>query len=114
MDNLYELMLVGNSKLSEAEEKKLEGKIADFLKNEGKILKKSLFGKKELAFPIKKEASGNFWLYNLQLISTEVNPFSQKLRMEESVLRFLLIKNPEVKTKNKTEPVVKVKKEKKA
>ena len=109
--NLYEVMLIGNIALSESEEKKLDKKIEDFLKDKGKIVKKSLFGKRELAYPIKKETKGNYWIYNLELESGVVSQFCQKLKMEESVLRFLLLKSREIIEKAKPKTVKKVKKD---
>ncbi|KKS47558.1 30S ribosomal protein S6 [Candidatus Gottesmanbacteria bacterium RIFCSPLOWO2_02_FULL_42_29] len=109
--NLYEMMLIENSALSESEEKKLDKKIEDFLKDKGKIVKKSLFGKRELAYPIKKETKGNYWIYNLELDPGAVSQFSQKLKMEESVLRFLLLKSQTVLEKAKGKTVKKVKKD---
>ncbi len=93
----YELCLVFSSKLGKEEQEKLLGKIkADIEKSGGKIEKEEEWGKRELAYRIKKEAEGIYILFFLKLPEEGVNTFEQRLKLEEKILRYLLVRSEEV------------------
>ena len=92
MDNLYEMMLISKHTLSEADEKKLMVRMEKMLAGSGKIVKTENLGKKQLAYRIKKETEGNYRLLNLELKPVSIAEITAKLKMEEDILRFLILK----------------------
>ncbi len=92
MQNQYELMLIVKPQVSEEAEKKIIEQVGKFIKDKGKIATITPLGKKQLAYPIKKERSGNFHLFKLELVGKEVGPLSNKFKLEEVILRYLFIK----------------------
>ena len=92
MDNLYEIMLINKPSLSDSEESKLFDRIAKHIGDKGKIIKKESLGKKQLAYRIKKEQEGNYHLLKLNIQSAEIAAISQKLTLEDNILRFLILK----------------------
>jgi len=92
MQNAYELMLILLTSLTEKEEKKILEEVKKYLKDEGKIKETTHFGKRKLAYPIKKENDGNYWLLNLAVDGKEASDLSQKLKAEEKILRYLLLR----------------------
>lgn len=92
MRNQYELMLIVKSQTIEEAEKKITELVGKYLKDKGKIASITPLGRKQLVYPIKKERSGNFLLLKLELSGKEVGQLSEKLRLEEDILRYLFIK----------------------
>ena len=62
------------------------------IKTEGKISQPSHYGKLDLAYPIKKEDQGDYWTWVIATDPKEIAPFTLKLKSEDGLLRFLLLK----------------------
>ncbi len=90
--NNYEIMFIVKSTI----EKDEVSKIADYLKkvitdNKGKIESFKELGQKELAYPIKKEISGYYFLVNLSASAEAIKEFDRKALIEENLIRHLVI-----------------------
>lgn len=91
--NNYELTLVFDSELSAEDIKKLADKIKKIIEDaKGVLGEASDWGKKDLAYPIKKKSHGVYQLWSLQLEGASVDPLSKKLAMEGDLLRCLLVR----------------------
>ena len=89
----YEIMFIVKTTIDEAETKKS----ADALKSvitsmKGKVIDFKEMGQKEFAYPIKKEVSGFYYLMICEAPSDAINEFERKSRIDENVLRHLVIK----------------------
>ena len=101
----YDLVVVLRPSLKDAERKKLVDGIKTNLKGM-KIAKEEEWGQKPLAYTIKKEAAGNYFLFKLETASAsnaanangvgaeETIPagFEQKLLTNDNILRHLLLR----------------------
>ncbi|OGG30918.1 30S ribosomal protein S6 [Candidatus Gottesmanbacteria bacterium RIFCSPLOWO2_02_FULL_38_8] len=85
-------MLIERPGVSESEEKKLLVRLEKLLEGNGKIVKTENLGKKALSYRIKKETEGKYWLLNLEIKPASVSEFSAKIKMEEDILRFLILR----------------------
>jgi len=94
----YELMLVLKSSVTDEEEKKIFAQIGKAL-NSHKLGKPEFIGKKNLAYPIKKEKEGKYWLLEIEGEGKEAHGFFEKLKLEETVLRYLVIRKDSPKQK---------------
>lgn len=65
--------------------KKLAGK-------DGKIEKEDLWGERPLAYPIKRQTSGYFAHFEIQADPKDAKSLDKTLKLEENVLRYLLIR----------------------
>lgn len=92
MENLYELMVLTEAELADRDENKIFSKIEEFLEKKGKILKTTELGKRMLAYPIKKKKEGKYFVLDLVLDSLQVKSFSQKLALENNLLRYFILK----------------------
>ncbi len=91
--NKYELTLVLNSDLTSENQKKVLAKIGKLITDfKGKAGKTKEWGKKQLAYPIKKKTVGIFQLMNIDLPPEAIKDLDQKLRLEDNLLRFLIVK----------------------
>ncbi|MDO8503435.1 MAG: 30S ribosomal protein S6 [bacterium] len=90
----YELALVLPGGLTPAKQKAILDKIEKAVEDSGgKLGKTEEAGKKELAYPIKKERQGIFFYAPLSLPADKVKDFDRMLIVDEVVLRHLLVKS---------------------
>lgn len=57
----------------------------------GKILEEETWGKKTLAYPIKKTGAANFYSWTLEIDEKDVSELRKKLNFNEKLLRYLLL-----------------------
>jgi len=93
----YEMAIVLDPDLKEDERKKLVEEIkGEIEKAKGKVLEVDEWGKKELAYPIrkagKKSKEGIYFLFNLEIPQEVPVEIGKKLRLNEKVLRYLLVR----------------------
>lgn len=62
----------------------------------GKVIKRDNWGKKRLAYPVKGHQFAVYVAYVLQLENDKVITVDRSLRLREEVIRYLLVKTPEI------------------
>ena len=96
----YELTLVVSPDLSSEKQKEQLEKVKKIITGlKGEVKKTEEWGKKQLAYPIlpagrqvKKSEMGYYFLWEIQLPEKSLEQLNQKLRIEESLLRYLIVK----------------------
>jgi len=89
----YELVLVIDPEVSEEDQKKLVNKVKKIIKDlKGKVEKTDEWGKRELAYPIKKKNLGYYFLLAVKLPPAVPAQIENKLKLEEKIIRYLLVK----------------------
>lgn len=88
---LYELVLILKSSLQEEKRKKVLEALKKLLNN-AKITKEDIWGQKALAYPIKSEQSGYYYLLSFEVQDVLPNDFEKKLLMQEDIIRHLLLR----------------------
>ncbi len=92
----YELVFILEPKLADKAQKeeisKLEKLITDL---KGKVKKKEVWGKKNLAYPIKKFAEGIYVKFDLNFPQDQVREWERKMKLKTKIIRYLLIKGPD-------------------
>jgi ribosomal protein S6 len=86
----YQLVLVLKTSLTEANRKKFIETVKGYLKG-AKFTKEEEWGEKTLAYAIKKEKSGFYLNFLLELANIPMD-FEKKLTTNENVLRHLVIR----------------------
>lgn len=66
-------------------------KIKAVIGKNGKVLQEDNWGKKTLAYPIKKEASGYYYLVTFEISPDKVSQLDNILKLNENIIRYLLI-----------------------
>lgn len=59
--------------------------------NGGVVTKEVAMGKKNLAYPIKKQTSAYFFCWTMEMTQDKVTEFRKKLNFNEKILRYLLL-----------------------
>lgn len=91
--NSYYLTLVVKPDLEEKERKVLlDAMVKKLVGEEGKIGKEDLWGNKDLAYPIKKQTKAYIAHYELIADPKNAKNLDKVLKVEENILRFLLIR----------------------
>lgn len=100
--NEYELLLILKNEGEET-----IGKIQSYVTTfGGKVTLQSKWGKKGFSYPIKKQTSGFYLDWQIQLTSEKVADLKHKLEYDEEVLRYLFVTAEKIK-KTPVQPVVK-------
>ncbi|MBI5412615.1 30S ribosomal protein S6 [Candidatus Peregrinibacteria bacterium] len=91
----YELMVIINPELREADLKKETDAIEKWVeKNKGKISVSDLWGKRNLAYRIKQHLEGYYAVFNFALPTDRAPAMNKMLRLEKGIIRYLLLTLP--------------------
>lgn len=87
------MTLVFGPDLTSDNQKDLQAKIKKIVSDlKGEVKKIDDWGKKEFTYPIRKAHFGYFFLWLLSLPEEAVSSLDKKLREEENIFRYLLIR----------------------
>lgn len=91
--NSYYLTLVLKPDLEEKEKKTLlDSVIKRLVGNEGKVEKEDLWGVRDLAYPIKKQSKGFYAHFEITADPKDAKGLDKQLKVEEDILRYLLVR----------------------
>ena len=91
--NVYDGMFILEAGRYSRDPEGVSGQIAKVIKDEGgEILVTRLWEERRLAYPIKGQRKGVYWLTYFRLESDKLAAVRQKFRLSESILRMLFVK----------------------
>jgi small subunit ribosomal protein S6 len=91
--NKYEMMFIVKTTLDEEAANKVSKSYEDIITSmKGKLTDSKNLGNKKLAYPIKKEATGYYYVFNFEATPEIVAEVDRKARIDESVLRHMIIR----------------------
>ncbi len=94
----YELLSIIKPNIDSEEFDKEVAKIEDTITSlEGKVLSTDKMGRKKLSYDIKDYRDGYFVVHNFEIEPAQVSKFNRQLRLNENILRIMLLENSEVK-----------------
>ena len=103
---LYSLMIVGTVDKGDSLLIRVEKVVKE---TDASGLKVERLGKKTLAYKIKKQTDANYYLLNFEASGSSIKTITDKLRLEQDdLLRYLLLKKIEKKSRGKNKKVVAV------
>ena len=89
----YEIMFIVRPTLTEEEIKNVAKKFETILTDNGaKVTNTKDMGQRELAYEIKKFKTGYYFLYIVEANSDAINEFDRVVRINEKVIRHLIVK----------------------
>ncbi len=98
--NIYEITYLFDSSLSLEEAKSYQEKIKEMIKKAGgETDKEQSPSKKTLAYPIKKKEEAYLSCFDFKIEEEGIKKITSKIKEEEEILRYLLIKKPIFKNK---------------
>lgn len=91
--NSYLLTFVLKPDLEEKERKALlDSIIKKVVADVGKVEKEDLWGIRDLAYPIKRQAKGYYAHYQISTDPKMVKGLDKSLKLEEDIIRYLLVR----------------------
>lgn len=91
----YELMVILNPDIGEeAASKEVEKLKAEIKELEGNVSSDDFWGIRDLAYRIKKENRGYYAVLNFEIDPSKTKEFEKDLSLNQTILRYLLIKTP--------------------
>lgn len=88
---LYDVALVFRANTTGAAREKLLDGIKKWL-GDAKVIKVDDWGKKQLAYPIKKEKEGSYFILSVESEEGIKGDFEKRILMEEAILRHLVLR----------------------
>ena len=91
--NKYEMMFIVKATLEEEATKAVAESLESIITSmKGEISESKDLGQKKLAYPIKKEITGHYYLVNFTADNETRDEVDRKARLDEKVLRHMIIK----------------------
>lgn len=91
--NAYEGMFIFDSGRFGRDPEGVSGEIARIVQEAGgEILVSRLWEERRLAYPIKGQKKGTYWLTYFRVEATKIPAINRQCELSESILRFLLLK----------------------
>ena len=88
----YEIMFIVKTTLEESKLEEVTKEAQRLITDrKGKVIEFKDLGRKKLAYPINKEVSGFYYLMNVEADTDTIQEFARKLRINENVLRHLIL-----------------------
>jgi len=92
----YELIFIAHPDLDEAAFQAVVERVkAAITKAEGTITHVDVWGKKPLAYPIRKRREGYYVLIHMDMPATALPQLERFLRLQEPIMRFLFVRRDE-------------------
>ena len=89
----YEIMFIVKATMEEDAIKKTSEDVQKLInKKPSKVIEFKEMGRKKLAYPIKKEVSGYYFVMTVEADHETIAEFDRKVSINENVLRHLIIK----------------------
>jgi small subunit ribosomal protein S6 len=93
MTRKYELMVIMKPLLPDNVRKNIQDKIAKLISDgNGKIVEKEVWGKKYLAYEIKKQNEGYYIVYQITLSPDALDEIKKEFDLTGEILRYLFVK----------------------
>lgn len=89
----YEVMFIVKATNDEKDIKNTAEEVKNIVtSNSGKVLEMKELGEKKLAYPIKKEINGYYYVMTMEAPNEAVSELDRKVLINENILRHLIIK----------------------
>ncbi|SFM85433.1 30S ribosomal protein S6 [Thermodesulforhabdus norvegica] len=89
----YEVFFIVDPDLSDEETRDLETKLTDIVVREGgRVLNYASWGKRKLAYPVKKRDRGHYFLMEIAAGPELPTELERNMRIDERVLKFITVK----------------------
>lgn len=106
--NIYENIIILNSNISDEEAEAAVARIKDLVASQGgEVLKVDVWGRRKLAYEIKRQKKGLYVLFYYKAPSSAIKKLEEFYKVFETVLKYMVLKlgAKQVQNLEKVEPV---------
>jgi small subunit ribosomal protein S6 len=93
-ENKYELMVIIDSEIGQDAVKKRLTALKKQLNEHGEVFFEDIWGEKTLGYPMKKKTKGDYAVFNFSFDPAEIKELEMSLKLDNEVIRHLLVKTP--------------------
>ena len=94
--NKYEIMFIVRTDIDEKTQGDTVAAFSKVLTDmKAKIINTKDMGQKKLAYPIKKQLRGSYYVLNVEASADAVKEFDRKAKIDENILRHIVIREEE-------------------
>ena len=94
--NKYEIMCIVKTDIDEKTQKEVVKTFEKVLTDmKAKVVNSKDMGQRKLAYPIKKQLRGNYYVFNVEASVAAVREFDRKAKIDENILRHIVIREEE-------------------
>ena len=90
--NSYETIMILSSKVEDEEREKTINKFKELIEQNGKFLNMENWGKRKLAYPIKKQNEGYYVLINFRSNADFIDEFNRQYNIDDVVIKHIIVK----------------------
>ena len=90
--NKYELIIIVSIKTTEDTRKEILDSIRNYISKEGSILNIENIGEKNLAYSIRKQNKGIYYIITFNDIPNEISCLQSLCRIVEGILKYIVVK----------------------
>ena len=91
--NKYEIMFIVKATQESADVKKTAENAKKILTSDNaNVIEFKELGEKKLAYPIKKELNGYYYVLQVEASKETITEFDRKIKLDENILRHLIIR----------------------
>lgn len=90
--NTYEAVVILTTKLSDEDREAVKTKISDLISEQGEVIGIDDWNTKQLAYEIKHEKEGVYYLYNFKAKPEFIAEFERVLRIDTNILKHMVVK----------------------
>lgn len=91
----YELIIIVSTKTTEDTRKKILDSIKNYISKEGSILNIEDIGERNLAYPIRKQNKGIYYIITFNNIPNEISGLQRLCKIVEGILKYIVVKKDE-------------------
>jgi small subunit ribosomal protein S6 len=92
-DRIYEVLFIADPNLGDPEQDALAAQVQGYIEKEGgRVQRVEKWGKKRLAYTIKKQREGNYVLMVIEGGPALVKELERRLRVTDGILRFITVR----------------------
>lgn len=94
--NKYEIMFIVRTDIDEKTQKDTVAAFEKVLKDmKSKIINTKEMGQRKLAYPIKEQVRGAYYVLNVEASAAAVKEFDRKAKIDQNILRHIVIREEE-------------------
>ena len=89
----YEVMFIVKATMEADSVKKTSETYKELVESlKGKVIEFKELGEKKLAYPIKKEINGYYYVMNIEASKEVISEFDRRIHLDENILRYLIVR----------------------
>lgn len=88
----YETVIIINDTLTQEKKNEIVNKILDYITKNGNVISKDNYGSKKLAYEIRNQKTGYYYIINFEAESTAIYELERIYRITDGILKFIVVR----------------------